>query len=930
MHSLKLLRDLFETAVGLPASERTAFLDGRCADLALRKQVEKLLVADASPDALLSGNASAAALAIGDADSAEALPPGSRIGPFELVAVLGEGGSSTVFRALRESEGVQQSVALKVLRRGLYSRDAQRQFRRERLVLAQLQHPGIARLIEGGVTDDGLAYIALDLVDGKPITDYAREHRLDMRQRLSLFLQVCRAVEAAHRALIVHRDLKPSNVLVNDDGQVKLLDFGIAKLLDSNDETQTRLPAFTPAYAAPEQRDGGLITTATDVYALGILLGELITGQRLSGQTGRAPSSQVTGNEAPGVLPAPPQITRRSLRGDLDNIVLKAIAAEPERRYSSAGSMADDVERMLDGRPVAAHPPSRWYRTRKFIQRHRGGVMATALFLLALLTAFGIAIWQANVARNEAARANTVRDFLVSVFDSARAHLPREQRPTPEALVEQAQRQLAASANLDAATRVDVLSTLGEVNLSLSRFARAEALFGQAQTLADASGDAVAARAVRVLHADTLQRAGRNADAIRELSVQLDVLRQAPSPILLHALGILAAAELATGATDSAIAHRREAAIAAERIHGAGSPEALAQAFDVGNTLAELQRFPEAVAVLDPLLARWRANRTPEDDRYVVALTSLATATDGIGDRPATEAHYRELLDLKRRIYTAPHDAIAKGLRDLAGIVLRSEKFGEAESLLNAALTMQRQVFGDNHAELATTYETLGEVMIAQRRFVDADADYRAAIAICERAQIREEICPHARNDLGMSLYRQGRLDEAKQEMTLALAERRALLGNDHPTVAFSLSALANVAAKQNKPAEAVRLSAEALAVLERSGRGASREDALIRNGYAQALWLANRGEDALREIDRTLVDWQRVSPDGKTRHVTMLVQKAQILSDLKRPDDARRTAEQAIAVGADPADLAPTTKDLLRKLSGRPDAYPAATDTSK
>src|SRR5580765_5957289 len=385
MQKSQSLRDLFEAAIELAPAARAAFLDLRCADTSLRAQVERLLLADADAAALFSAGARAAALAIGDAELADVLPPGSRIGPFELIAVLGEGGSSTVFRARREVQGVRQDVALKVLRRGLYSPDGQRQFRRERLALGQLQHPGIARLIEGGVTDNGLAYIALELVEGRPITEYARELRLELRARLGLFLQVCRAVEAAHRALIVHRDLKPSNVLVTEDGQVKLLDFGIAKLLDSDDETRTGMAAFTPAYAAPEQRFGGLVTTATDVYALGILLGELVTGQRLTGGSGRTPSSQITGEEGPGVLPAPPPLTRRALRGDLDNIVLKAIELEPERRYASAGAFADDIERMLNGRPVAAHPPSRLYRAGKFVRRHRGGVAATAIFALGIL-----------------------------------------------------------------------------------------------------------------------------------------------------------------------------------------------------------------------------------------------------------------------------------------------------------------------------------------------------------------------------------------------------------------------------------------------------------------------------------------------------------------------------------------------------------------
>src|SRR4051812_11250624 len=323
MTTSNALRDLFEETLALEPEARSAFLDARCGgDADLRAKIERMIAADADDDVVLDRSVDAVARAIGETDATEGLPPGTRIGPFQLIEILGEGGSSTVFRAERTIDGVRQVVALKLLRRSLYSKDAQRQFRRERSALTQLRHPGIARLIEGGISESGLAYIALDLVEGTPITDYAREHRLDLRARLKLFLQVCRAVEAAHRALIVHRDLKPSNVFVTKDGEVKLLDFGIAKLLDAEDETQTRVPAFTPAYAAPEQRSGAPVTTATDVFALGVLLGELVTGQRLNDGSGRTPSGHVTANTEPGVLPATPGVTRRQLRGDLDNVVL--------------------------------------------------------------------------------------------------------------------------------------------------------------------------------------------------------------------------------------------------------------------------------------------------------------------------------------------------------------------------------------------------------------------------------------------------------------------------------------------------------------------------------------------------------------------------------------------------------------------------------
>src|SRR5258706_10107688 len=413
------LRSLFDQASELEGAARAQFLATHCRDAAQRAALERLLAADAEPaEGILARGPAELAQALGDGAMAPpAFVPGQRIGQWELLALLGEGGSSSVFRAVRESEGVRQEAALKLLRRGVYTLDAQRQFRRERQALAQLRNPGIARLIEGGITETGLAYIAIELVEGLPITEHARQGVLDLRARLKLFLAVCRAVEAAHRALIVHRDLKPSNVLVSGEHQVKLLDFGIAKLLDAEDETRTEHPAFTPAYAAPEQRSGDPITTATDVYALGILLGELVTGQRLGDGSGRTPSSRISGDSDPGSLPEPAPALRRALRGDLDNIVLKAIESDPEQRYASATAFADDIERFLDGRPVGAHPPSRWYRTAKFVQRHRGGVALTALFTISVLASLGLALWQANVARREAARAVEIQAFIVDLFD---------------------------------------------------------------------------------------------------------------------------------------------------------------------------------------------------------------------------------------------------------------------------------------------------------------------------------------------------------------------------------------------------------------------------------------------------------------------------------------------------------------------------------
>ena len=752
MSSMPTLRELFETAIDLAAGERAAFLDSQCATPALRAHVERLLAADAGAALLFAGGAPAAAAAIGDAEPAEALPPGSLIGPFELVAVLGEGGSSTVFRARRDLAGVSQEVALKVLRRGLYTPDAQRQFRREREALTQLRHPGIARLIDGGVTTDGVAYIALELVDGTPIVDYVREQRLDLRDRLSLFLQVCSAVESAHRALIVHRDLKPSNVFVaHCSAQVKLLDFGIAKLLDRDDDTRTGVPAFTPAYAAPEQRDGRLITTATDVYALGILLGELVTGQRLGGTSAgsaRTPSSQITGEEAPGVLPAPAPFTRRALRGDLDNIVLKAIEPEPERRYASAGALADDVRRMLDGRPVAAHPPSRLYRTRKFVQRHRGAVVATLLMLLALAAAFGLALWQAKVAREaqhaaerDAARANATRDFLIGVFRASDPRVaqdkPRGEVTAKELLDINAPRINSEFAD-DPATRIALLGVVASVYRELGDSARYAALQKQ----------------------------------------QLDLARQVDgekSPLLIEAA--IDEAQLAVRRSDYASAQKTLAAVDAT-ISAAGLDRSWLRAYwwlSRGLTLhGDDATRAERSAALKRAAALY-SEVAPERSSYVETLYTLGT--DNVNDPAVAEDYYRQAIARMETLADRDDSALVVIYGALALAQQSRADYAGAEASFGKMAQIARQTVGVHHprywieaAKHARMVHRLGDRVRAERMYAELlpllspTPNDEEAVAIADVRQFYAE-CLNA----------DGRPLQAVPLLTAAAAQRRAV-----------------------------------------------------------------------------------------------------------------------------------------------------------
>jgi serine/threonine-protein kinase len=783
------LRELFEEALALAPGARAGFLVQRCPDPVLRDSVERMLMADASDDdALFSGGAEAAARAIGDTDVVQSLPPGSRIGPFELVEVLGEGGSSTVFRAYREFEGVRQEVALKLLRRGLYSPDAQRQFRRERQALSQLRHPGIARLIEGGVTDNGVAYIALELVEGKPLTEYAREHRLDLRQRLALFLQICRAVESAHRALIVHRDLKPSNVLVSNDGQIKLLDFGIAKLLDHNDEMQTHLPAFTPAYAAPEQHSGAPITTATDVYALGILLGELVTGQRLTGNTGKTPSSQIDENSGPGVLPALPQITRRSLRGDLDNIVLKAIAAEPERRYVSAGALADDIDRLIEGRPVVAHPPSTWYRAQKFVTRHRGGVTVTMIFLLGIITALGIATWQANVARQEAgkakreaARANATKEFLIRVFRASDPRIaqdkPRGQVTAKELLDLNAPRIERDFAD-DPDTEIELLGVAASIyrelddqpqfrKLHQQQIDLAQRLYGNLhpaiiQGLLDDADHANNRNdydiALKVLaQADPLiRRAGLDRSAIRArwLFLRSDVLFDND-----------ATGQIGNTALDDAVKLYADVAP-----HDAGYVNAL--------TSMGWHRQQEGGEAAEPWFRRAIAaaeTSSDRDDAELQQLTypGLAAALEFQGKFDEAEQAYQHSVELARKTYGETHSTYWVPAAEFASLVHRQGERERAQALFDELFAViPKQWDADSYAAYAR--EFYAACLAAEGRAAEAipllEASQQTYIA---KPSVEFEM-RRIRLILGDAYDQVGRIDEARAMLKSSLDERIA------------------------------------------------------------------------------------------------------------------------------------------------------------
>lgn len=468
------LQELFNAAVELTPSQQAAFLDQACAhDPALRQQAESLLLAGADATRRIQS-------AIGDAardlPRFEDTPTDLLIGPYKVIQELGQGGMGAVYLAVRADDEYQKRVAIKVVQHDLANPEVLRRFRNERQILAGLEHPYIARLLDGGTTRAGMPYVVMEYVEGDPIDRYCNHHRLSTNERLKLFRDVCAAVHYAHQNLIIHRDLKPGNILVTAGGVPKLLDFGIAKLLNPELGPQTQaitrwnMRLMTPEYASPEQIRGEPITTASDVYSLGVVLYELLTGHRpyrfkkyqaqeieriVSFEEPEKPSTVVGRRKVQeqGSADAKtntrlsarnPEKLRRQLAGELDAIVMMALRKESQRRYASAEQLSEDIRRYLKGRPVRARPDTMSYRTSKFIKRHKVGVATAALLVLTLLAGVTTTTWQARIARSERARAegrfNDVRklanSFIFDVHDNI-AELPGSTRAR-EALVKSA------------------------------------------------------------------------------------------------------------------------------------------------------------------------------------------------------------------------------------------------------------------------------------------------------------------------------------------------------------------------------------------------------------------------------------------------------------------------------------------------------------
>ncbi|MDX1555994.1 MAG: serine/threonine-protein kinase, partial [Xanthomonadales bacterium] len=459
---------LLDQAFELEGDSLTAFLEEvEAEDPSVCTMVAGMLQADSRPRGLLDDTLDqvAAPLFAEEAVHSGTLPAGTLIGNYRIVREVGHGGMGRVYEAERADGAYDQRVALKVIRSGLSWGALRDRFLQERQILASLDHPNLARLLDGGVTDDGRPYFAMEFVEGRPLTQYASDHDLNLRQRLRLFADACAAVTHAQRRLVVHRDLKPSNILVTEQGEVKLLDFGIARLLGTSEDqglTQFGPRLLTPEFAAPEQLEGGTITTATDVYALGRILEELLPTVESGGPSLEIPR-------------------------DLQRIIRKARSEDPDQRYPAAAGLGEDIDRYLSGYPVRARRPSWGYVAGRFMARNKLAVGAAVAVILTLIAGVVATSWQADRAEKAAARATKVTEFLVSLFSEADPDVEQGRETSAREILARGAARIEAELSGDPELQAELYNLTGELLLKRGDYAHAEAQFGQALALREAT-----------------------------------------------------------------------------------------------------------------------------------------------------------------------------------------------------------------------------------------------------------------------------------------------------------------------------------------------------------------------------------------------------------------------------------------------------------
>ena len=872
------LQSVFDVAADLEPDKRNRYLEEACqGDSTLRLRVDSLLLSVQGENTFMD------ALGQGVAESLMAVMPenGDRLGSYEITGIIGRGGMGVVYRAIRADDEYRKTVAIKVAL-GLLTPDLRERFLRERQILANLDHPNIARLLDGGTTSEGIPFVVMEFVAGIPIDDYCEQHGLTRQARIELMIQVARAVDYAHRHLVVHRDLKPDNIFVTEGGETKLLDFGIAKALGPEDTalngsvTVDAQRLLTPDYASPEQVRGGAITTATDVYQLGVLLYELLTGKRPF----RTSGTNLGELERAICEQAPP---KPNLNADLDRILLQTLEKDPQRRYVSAGALADDLQRYLDGYPVLARTPSWSYLTAKFARRHRFGV-ATAVTLVLLLAGFGVGMSiLAGRAAQQARIANQTTNFLLGLFQANDPEKGRGDKITARELLDKGAAQLDRTGDQDPVVKVGLLDSMGEIFNTLGESDKARQMLEQALSLRRArlSGDQAGLSGTLARLADTETSLSHYDEAI--------ALNQEAVKVGRNAFGDndeRIALRLAQISTDNfeldhpelSESYERQALALSSRLVGRHDPRTLAMIADFGTILDLQGKMLEAEPYYEEYLSAARALSPPNLPAVGDGLLWIAMNHYRQGRFIQAEQELRNSDAIFKQSYAEGHPIIAKNRDVLALVLLARGKVDEALQLSKEAVDADEKLYGPTHRETAFSEDPLGLALLASgrsdeaRQVFVADLNARTVLFPPTHIQIAKTWMFLAMTDIARSNF-----ESAAEECRKGLLILDRTFGpHMHPQQAELDAVMVEILTAQHRLKEAEEYGAEADAKFRQSLPTENPRIAAIDSAWGWAL-----------------------TKDGKLDAAAPLLRQALAIDQRTFGDEAARTARDAIRLAA-------------------------------
>ncbi|MEM9556755.1 MAG: serine/threonine-protein kinase [Acidobacteriota bacterium] len=863
---------LLDEALDRPPADRESLVRARCGDdRELADEVLGLLAANEATGVLDRPLGDLARAAV---EPAEAIGTGQRVGTWRLLEPLGSGGMGRVFLARREGGDFEQRAALKLLRWEVATTDLLARFRRERQILADLDHPGIARLIDGGVTDHGLPYLVMEPVDGSPIDRHCRERRLSLAERLRLMLQVCDAVRAAHARLVIHRDLKPSNILVTSAGQARLLDFGVGKLLDDDladaPGLTAALPApATPGYAAPEQLEGRPMSVATDVYGLGVVLYELLAGRRPFEAERQSPlelARQVVEAEPPAPSRASRGADAKQLRGDLDHIVLKALRKEPAERYASVDALAADIERYLEGREVLAMPPTARYRLGKFVRRHRVPTALATLLLVGAIAAGAAITHQARIARLEATRAQATAEFLERTLVAANLESESAADDSLSALLDRAAPRVDDELAELPGVRARVRRLLAQAYHGLGRREDASRLFhrahGESVEHFGADSPEAAWASVGIALADTMEG---SEERLARLEPALEVMRRTRGPRsrdAMEVLNLIGNSLAHAGELDDAEAAYRETLDIAREVFGPDHVWSATVLANLGSLLRRQGRDAESLEFLRRGLELYVSNGHGESAIALAIRNNLAVALAEAGHLEAAEVEYRAALALQETLLGPGHPRVGRTLTNLGRLLMDQGRFHDAAEPVERAVSVLGAAvpdgdFGRVAAEInrASLLLELGGIEEAHSLYTTAHRTFTEQLGPDHSASLRVGWL------LAEAERRRSRRDAAHELLARGADAQRPA---DDLSAAHRLLVQGRVEIDDGRPERAEESLRSALSIYRAAlGDGHWR----VAETAAELVVAATRDPEALRrELAPQLAELRRALPDGNWR----------------------------------------------------------------